>query len=192
MIFFSYLSNGWRNRCPKWFCDWVGNVRFGVRSFCLKAPGISSAPPFGPRLTWEGTELTRVWGRLGLGFWAGTLCVRHLARLLRAFVLPPALLHVEGGRTLAVVGRDPPASPLTSTWPCTCSDNVLTFLIYRITHGGALATMIDTTFFMMAYFSANAVFRGTMTNTFKRSVSLLCVGWKQDVIRSFHVLWWEI
>lgn len=51
----------------------------------------------------------------------------------------------------------PSLSPLV--WPC------------RIIHGGALGTMIDTTLFMTAYCSANAVFTGTMTITFKRSVS---------------------
>lgn len=41
----------------------------------------------------------------------------------------------------------------------------------RVIHGGALGTMTDT-FFMTVYNSANAVFTGTMTITFKRSVSL--------------------
>ncbi|XP_005386610.1 PREDICTED: acyl-coenzyme A thioesterase THEM4-like isoform X2 [Chinchilla lanigera] len=41
-----------------------------------------------------------------------------------------------------------------------------------IIHGGALGTMIDTTFFMTAYFSANAVFTGTMTINFKSPVTL--------------------
>ncbi|XP_057562782.1 acyl-coenzyme A thioesterase THEM4-like [Hippopotamus amphibius kiboko] len=36
-----------------------------------------------------------------------------------------------------------------------------------IIHGGALGTMIDTTFFVTAYKSANAVFTGTMTINFK-------------------------
>ncbi|XP_014646228.1 PREDICTED: acyl-coenzyme A thioesterase THEM4-like [Ceratotherium simum simum] len=36
-----------------------------------------------------------------------------------------------------------------------------------IIHGSALGTVIDTTFFMMAYYSARAVFTGTMTITFK-------------------------
>lgn len=40
----------------------------------------------------------------------------------------------------------------------------------RVIHGGALGTMTDT-FFMTLYNSANAVFTGTMTITFKRSVS---------------------
>uniref|UniRef100_A0A8C2RW16 Thioesterase domain-containing protein n=1 Tax=Capra hircus TaxID=9925 RepID=A0A8C2RW16_CAPHI len=41
-----------------------------------------------------------------------------------------------------------------------------------ITHGGALGTMIDTTLFMTAYCSANAVFTGTMTITFKSPITL--------------------
>ncbi|XP_008577779.1 PREDICTED: acyl-coenzyme A thioesterase THEM5-like [Galeopterus variegatus] len=41
-----------------------------------------------------------------------------------------------------------------------------------IVHGGALGTMIDTTLFMTAYNSANAVFTGTMTITFKSPVIL--------------------
>ncbi|ELR46161.1 Thioesterase superfamily member 4, partial [Bos mutus] len=42
----------------------------------------------------------------------------------------------------------------------------------RIIHGGALGTMIDTTLFMTAYCSANAVFTGTMTITFKSPITL--------------------
>ncbi|XP_040102126.1 acyl-coenzyme A thioesterase THEM4-like [Oryx dammah] len=41
-----------------------------------------------------------------------------------------------------------------------------------IIHGGALGTMIDTTLFMTAYCSANAVFTGTMTITFKSPITL--------------------
>ncbi|XP_012625861.2 acyl-coenzyme A thioesterase THEM4-like [Microcebus murinus] len=41
-----------------------------------------------------------------------------------------------------------------------------------ILHGGALGTMIDTTLFMTAYNSANAVFTGTMTIVFKSPVIL--------------------
>ncbi|XP_046538664.1 acyl-coenzyme A thioesterase THEM4-like isoform X3 [Equus quagga] len=41
-----------------------------------------------------------------------------------------------------------------------------------IIHGGALGTMIDTTFFTTAYYSANAVFTGTMTITFRSPVIL--------------------
>ncbi|XP_004835281.1 acyl-coenzyme A thioesterase THEM4-like isoform X1 [Heterocephalus glaber] len=41
-----------------------------------------------------------------------------------------------------------------------------------IIHGGALGTMIDTTLFMTAYLSANAVFTGTMTITFKSPITL--------------------
>ncbi|XP_008512341.2 acyl-coenzyme A thioesterase THEM4-like isoform X2 [Equus przewalskii] len=41
-----------------------------------------------------------------------------------------------------------------------------------IIHGGALGTMIDTTFFATAYYSANAVFTGTMTITFRSPVIL--------------------
>ncbi|XP_059796567.1 acyl-coenzyme A thioesterase THEM4-like [Balaenoptera ricei] len=40
-----------------------------------------------------------------------------------------------------------------------------------IIHGGALGTMIDT-FFMTVYNSANAVFTGTITITFKRPLTL--------------------
>ena len=53
-------------------------------------------------------------------------------------------------------------SPLI--WPC------------RIIQGGVLDTMIDATFSMMAYNSANAVFTGTVSITFKRSVFLGCLG----------------
>ncbi|XP_055269268.1 acyl-coenzyme A thioesterase THEM5-like [Moschus berezovskii] len=41
-----------------------------------------------------------------------------------------------------------------------------------IIHGGALGTMMDTTLFMTAYCSANAVFTGTMTITFKSPITL--------------------
>ncbi|XP_027378103.1 acyl-coenzyme A thioesterase THEM4-like isoform X3 [Bos indicus] len=43
---------------------------------------------------------------------------------------------------------------------------------FEIIHGGALGTMIDTTLFMTAYCSANAVFTGTMTITFKSPITL--------------------
>ncbi|XP_061252001.1 acyl-coenzyme A thioesterase THEM4-like isoform X2 [Bos javanicus] len=43
---------------------------------------------------------------------------------------------------------------------------------FEIIHGGALGTMIDTTLFMTAYCSANAVFTGTMTITFKSPITI--------------------
>uniref|UniRef100_G3U666 Thioesterase domain-containing protein n=1 Tax=Loxodonta africana TaxID=9785 RepID=G3U666_LOXAF len=41
-----------------------------------------------------------------------------------------------------------------------------------IIHGGALGTMIDSTFFITAYRSADAIFTGTMTIVFKSPVIL--------------------
>ncbi|XP_027621299.1 acyl-coenzyme A thioesterase THEM5-like [Tupaia chinensis] len=51
-----------------------------------------------------------------------------------------------------------------------------------IIHGGALGTMIDTTFFTTAYNSANAVFTGTMTIKFKSPVTLGTVVWLEAQI----------